>query len=309
MSKTMTFGFSQSTQKELDEYKFLPFEKFKEFSEIDNKRISFALYENFPFGKELKSESDKIIISGKDKDYFKDESSIINYKCYFYNEFYNFLFKVITKFDELNIDTERDEKEKEKYFNYATGNDFKTRVKTSITYSKYVTKRFFELYPQLKTQFKQKRSKIIDTKSKKIIDQGSDNKLVEWYSTEKFQRLMILIDFKKTQSDLFKSNKRNLTKPERLKLYKEIISKYEAQKMSFEVTRLKFKKPKYSTICNNINDREKLKSSKKQSIDIWDEFKRWRKRNPDEYNLLVLKIRNIIALQGYIDLGGNLELP
>jgi len=285
MSKTMTFGFSQSTQKELDEYRILPIEKFRESLEIDNKRISIALNENFPFGKELKSELSKIISSGKDKDYFKDESSIINYQYYFYNEFYNFLFKVIAKFDESNIGSKQDEKIKEIYLRDGIGNDFETRLKASIIYSKYVAKRFFELYPNLKTQFKKKPSKVIDTKSKRIIAQGSDNRLVEWYSTKMFQRLMMFIDFKKTQSDLFKSNKRNLTKPERLKLYKEIICSYEAQKMSY-------RKPKYAKICKEIKYKLNTKNlttrfaascnrNKKGELieyDLYDEFKRWKKK-------------------------------
>ena len=290
-------GFSQKAQEQLSKYKYLQSKIITLLSDLDNKKISIALFENFPFGKELRSELDKIFSFDKVKNYFKDEISIINYTYYFYNEFYNFLFGVITKFDELNIGTKKDEKEKEKYLNEGTGLDFEARLKATIIYSKYVTKRFFELYPNLKIQFKKKPFTATNTSSKKIVAQGSDNRLIEWYSREKLQRLMLLIDLKKNQYELHKQKSRNKTPEPKLKLYKEIICNYEAQNINYDITRLKSKKPKYLKICSEIMERDKLIN------DLFDEFRRWKKRNPDEYSQLVLKIRNILALQGHIDLG------
>ena len=178
-------NLSKESQKELMKSKNNSPELFIKYSLIDDKRISIVLCENFPFGDELKIKLEEIVSLEKAKNYFIDEISIINFKYYFYNNFYRFLFHRIVNFDELNIGTKKDEKEKEKYFNDALpGNDFETRLKASISYSKYVTKRFFELYPYLKTQLKNKSS------------------LVEYYSTEKFQRLMMLIDLKGAQFEL-----------------------------------------------------------------------------------------------------------
>ncbi len=185
---------------------------------IEKKLLSIALYENFPFGKELKSELEKILSLDNAKNYFKDQILIINYKEYFYNEFYSFLFDTITDFDELNIGTKKDEIQKAKYFSYTlTGNDFETKLKATINYSKYVTKRFFQIFPYIRTQFKKTPSKVINTKTNKIIAQNSDNRLIDWYSREKFQRLMMLIDIREKEITL----KRKTSKD--IQLYIKII--------------------------------------------------------------------------------------
>ncbi len=71
---------------------YLPYDDFQKFVELNKKKLSIALFENFPFSKELKNELDKIISLDKVKNYYNDENLIINYKYLFYNEFYNFLF-------------------------------------------------------------------------------------------------------------------------------------------------------------------------------------------------------------------------
>ena len=186
----------------------LPNETFRKFVELNKKKLSIALYENFPFSKELKSELDKILSLEKVKNYFNDESSLITYKYYYFLEFYRFLFKVLTQFDELNIGTKKDEKEKEKYFNDAlSGNDFETKLKAEISYSKYVTKRFFEIYPHLRTQF---------NKDKK-------NSLVEWHSRDNFQRLMFLVDLREKDVKAKRNTSKDLEL--KMKILKRIIDK------------------------------------------------------------------------------------
>jgi hypothetical protein len=213
----------------LDQHNDPTNQMFKLF-DLDNKRINLASFENFPFGKELKKKFDNIITIDEVKNYFKDESSMINFKYNFFNEFYSFLFGVIVKFDALNIGSKKDEKETGKYLNhiYNIPSDFETQLKVSISYSKYVTKRFFEIYPHLKTQFKPG------------TDNNIDNKLVEWYSREKFQRQMILIDLRELAEKYtiqVKKGIRNPITPERLELYKKIIDKIaEAKARGFKAT-------------------------------------------------------------------------
>jgi len=123
--------------------------------------------------------------------YFNSEISTINYKYHFYNEFYTFLFNVITDFKEKD-------KELELLLTKTIGKNFETKLKANIKYGKSVSKRFFNLYPQLNTQFIiQHPFTVFNEETKKIISKGCDNRLVEWYSTEKFQRLKMLIDLRK----------------------------------------------------------------------------------------------------------------
>ncbi len=281
MTTNSYFGFSKKSQEEIDRFKILPFDNFRYYSELDDKKISIAFLENLPFGKELKTELERNIAYDKEKFYFKDESSIINYKYYFYNDFYNFLFKVIVKFDELNIGSRKDEKEKEKYTKSFI-KDFETQLKASITYSKYVTKRFFEIYPHLKTQFKIKKTfKIIDIKSKKINANGSDNRLIEWYSTEKFQRLMMLIDLREKDISLEKATHRRKSK--------DVIRYMEILRRVINRDFLGTKETKESIIFDVTYD---LSFDKKEQIKFSNKFYSWVRRNNKIIDKEKLKLTN-----------------
>jgi hypothetical protein len=258
-----TFGFSKESQDEINKFKILPYEDFKYYSELDDNRISIALFENFPFGKELNIELEKIISFDKENIYFKGEFSIINYKYYFYNEFYNFLFMVFTDFKE-------NDKELELLVSKTIGKDFETKLKANINYGKSVSKSFFSIYPQLKTQFIiQHPFKAFNKETNKIIAQGSSNRLVEWYSTEKFQRLIMFIDLFRNK----KKDKRNKLLPgdPAFELYREII------KEKCITDFLKLRKP-LTHIIRQISDREKYNN------DLCQNFYVWKKRNAETYN-------------------------
>lgn len=164
--------------------------------------LQLVIYENFPFGKELKNELKKIIDSDKQGIVFNNEVKILYYQETFYKEFYHFLFNIITDFKESEVLINRLIKD-----SLSEGLNKKKYLYSE--YGKKVKQKFFKEFPFLKNQFIIKNPfKAIHTKTKKVLIKRTNNRLVDWYSTNEFQRLRMLIDIRTSNSKL----KRNISK-------------------------------------------------------------------------------------------------